>query len=100
MVKIPKEQNRYCPFCDEHHEHTLKAVSNKPTSPMRKKHRKQQRKVDHGYGSFPYENPAHRSRGSKNPISENKDLEFTCKECGKTHKKKDNFRAGKLEIER
>jgi len=74
MVKIPKEQRRYCPYCDEHTDQTLKEPTNQKDSPMSKKFRKRQRKIDHGYGSFPYENPAHRSRGGKNPTSEGKDL--------------------------
>ncbi|MFB6144599.1 MAG: 50S ribosomal protein L44e [Candidatus Nanohaloarchaea archaeon] len=100
MVKVPKEQNRYCPYCDEHQEHTLKEVTGRPGSPMSKKFRKRQRKIDHGYGSFPYEDPSHRSRGGKNPVSEKKDLEYTCKECGKAHKPRKAFRTAKLEIER
>lgn len=100
MVKIPKEQRRYCPHCDTHTEQTLKEPTNQTASPFKKKHRKRQRKVDNGYGSFPYENPAIRSRGRKNPTSEKKDLQFTCKECGKSYKPKDPIRTSKLEIER
>lgn len=100
MVKIPKEQNRYCPHCDTHTEQTIKESTNAGASPMSKKHRKNQRKVDHGYGSFPFEDPAHRSRGRKNPTSEKKDLQFTCKECGKSHKVQNPIRTSKLEIER
>lgn len=100
MVKIPKEQMRYCPFCNTHTEQTVKEPTNRSDSPMKKKFRKQQRKVDHGYGGFPYEKPANLARGSKNPTSEKKDMEFNCKECGKSHKKQDPIRASKLEIER
>lgn len=100
MVKIPKEQRRYCPHCDEHTEQTLKEITKRQPSPMSKKHRKRQRKIDHGYGSFPYEDPSHRSRGRKNPTSEGKDLEFSCKECGKSYKRKKRLRTAKLEIER
>ncbi|MFB6209533.1 MAG: 50S ribosomal protein L44e [Candidatus Nanohaloarchaea archaeon] len=100
MVKIPKEQNRYCPHCDTHTEQTVKEVTSRPAGAFKKKDRKRQRKVDKGYGSFPYENPAIRSRGRKNPTSEKKDLQFTCKECGKSHKPKKPIRTSKLEIER
>ncbi|MFB6147430.1 MAG: hypothetical protein ABEJ66_00960, partial [Candidatus Nanohaloarchaea archaeon] len=41
-----------------------------------------------------------RSRGRKNPTSEKKDLQFTCKECGKSNKPSEPLRAAKLEIER
>lgn len=100
MVKIPKEQRRYCPNCDTHTEQTLKEPTNQTAGPFKKKDRKRQRKVDKGYGSFPYENPAIRSRGRKNPTSEKKDLEFTCKECGKSYKRQNPIRTSKLEIER
>ena len=100
MVKIPKEQRRYCPHCDEHTEQTVKEVTNRSTSQMSKKHRKRQRKIDNGYGSFPYENPANRSRGGSNPTSGKKDLQFDCKECGKSWKPRNALRAAKFEIER
>ncbi len=100
MVKIPKEQNRYCPHCDSHTAQTVKEVTNRAASPFKKKPRKRQRKIDHGYGSFPYENPAIRSRGRKNPTSQKYDLQFTCNECGKSHKPSEPLRAAKLEIER
>lgn len=100
MVKIPKEQNRYCPYCNEHQEHTVKKPTNRSNSPFKKKFRKRQRKIDHGYGSFPFEDPSHLSRGGKNPVSNKVDMEYTCKECGKSHKKKTPIRAAKVEIER
>ena len=100
MVKIPKEQRRYCPSCDEHTDQTVKEVTNRSDSPFKKKFRKRQRKIDKGYGSFPYENPAIRSRGRKNPTSEKKDLQFTCNECGKSYKPRKPIRAAKFEIER
>ena len=100
MVKIPKEQRRYCPHCDEHTDQTVKEVTNRSDSPFRKKFRKRQRKIDKGYGSFPYENPAIRSRGRKNPTSDKKDLQFTCNECGKSYKPRKPIRAAKFEIER
>ncbi len=100
MVTIPKEQRRYCPSCDEHTEQTVKQVTNQSTSPMKKKFRKRQRKIDNGYGSFPYENPANRARGGSNPISDKKDLQFTCTECGKSWKPNNTIRAAKFEIER
>ncbi|MFB6182885.1 MAG: 50S ribosomal protein L44e [Candidatus Nanohaloarchaea archaeon] len=100
MVKIPKEQRRYCPHCDEHTEQTVKQVTNQSASPFSKKHRKRQRKIEHGYGSFPFEDPSHLARGKSNPTSDKKDLQFNCKECGKSWKPKKSIRAAKFEIER
>lgn len=99
MVTIPKEIRRYCPHCDQHTEQRVKEDTNKPGSAMKKKHRKRQRKIEKGYGSFPFEDPAHRSRGRKNPTSEKKDLVLECTECGKKHKPKKPIRAGDFTIE-
>nr|EGQ39952.1 MAG: ribosomal protein L44E [Candidatus Nanosalinarum sp. J07AB56] len=100
MVKIPKEQNRYCSDCDTYTEHTVKETTNARASPFKKKDRKRERKINKGYGGFPYEDPAHRSRGRKNPISEKKDLCYTCKDCGTAYKPQNQIRTAKLEIER
>lgn len=100
MVKIPKEIKRYCPHCDKHTVHKVKESSSGNASPFKKKHRKRQRKIEKGYGSFPFEDPSHRSRGRKNPTSEKKDLVLTCKECGKAHKPNKPIRASKFEIKR
>lgn len=100
MVKIPKEQRRYCPNCDEHTDQTVKEESNRSTSPWSKKHRKRQRKIDNGYGSFPFEDPSHLSRGGSNPTSNKIELVFSCKECGKGWKPNNKIRAAKFEIER
>ncbi|MDY6776964.1 MAG: 50S ribosomal protein L44e [Candidatus Nanohaloarchaea archaeon] len=99
MVEIPKEKRTYCPHCDSHQEHRVKEDTNKPGSAMKKKQRKRQRKIEKGYGSFPFEDPAHRSRGRKNPTSEKKDLVLECKECGKAHKPKKPIRAASFSIE-
>ncbi len=100
MVKVPKEQRRYCPNCDGHTDQSVKEVTNRATGQMKKKHRKRQRKIDHGYGSFPFEDPSNRSRGGSNPTSSNKDLQFNCTECGKSWKPNNSIRAAKFEIER
>lgn len=99
MVTIPKTIRRYCPHCNAHQEMRVKEDSKGRASPMRKKHRKRQRKIEKGYGSFPYEDPSHRSRGRKNPTSEKKDLKLECMECGKSHKPQKPIRAAKFNIE-
>jgi len=67
MVKIPKEQRRYCPYCDEHTDQTLKEPTNQKDSPMSKKFRKRQRKIDHGYGSFPLRESGSQIKRRKEP---------------------------------
>lgn len=92
--------NKFCPNCGEHTKHKVKESSNGRTSKMKKGYRKRQKKIEKGYGSFPYEDPAHRARGGKNPTSEKKDLVLTCTECGKSWKPKNALRAARFEIER
>lgn len=99
MVTIPKEIRRHCPHCNAHRMHRVKESSSGKTGAMKKRHRKAQRKIEKGYGSFPFEDPAHLSRGRKNPTSEKKDLVLECKECGKAHKPRKPIRAAKFAIE-
>jgi len=65
---------------------------------LNKRFRHRQENIEKGYGSFPYEDPSHRSRGRKSPTSKRKNLVYKCKECGKSNKPKKSLRAGKLEI--
>ncbi len=97
-MKIPQEIKRYCPHCREHHIHTVKLDKKGKTSPFGKKHRKRQRNIEKGYGGFPYENPANRSRGRKNPSSQKQDMKYKCKNCGKHHKARNPKRASRIEI--
>lgn len=98
-MKIPGEIKRYCPHCRKHQTHRVKEETTRQASPFKKKNRKRQRKIEKGYGSFPFEDPAHRSRGRKNPSSETPDLTLKCMECGKKHKPKNMPRTSSLEIE-
>lgn len=68
------------------------------TSTLKKGYRHRQEKIDHGYGGFPYEDPSHRTRGRKNPVSKKKSLVFKCKECNKSNKMRRAIRTAKLEI--
>ncbi|MDY6766093.1 MAG: 50S ribosomal protein L44e [Candidatus Nanohaloarchaea archaeon] len=99
MVTVPQEIRTYCPHCDSHQDHRVSEATNKSASAMKQKFRKRQRKMEKGYGSFPFEDPAHRSRGRKNPTSEKKDLELECTECGKAHKPRKPIRAASFDIE-
>jgi large subunit ribosomal protein L44e len=96
-MKIPKELTRYCPFCKAHTLHTSKEGKKGKTRSLALGHRKRQRRIDKGYHGFPYENPAHRSRGKKSPTSKKHEILLKCSNCGKTHKGKP-LRIGKLEV--
>ncbi len=97
MVKVPKEQRRYCPYCRQHTQHRVKEEKKGSASTLKKGHRRRQGKIDKGYGGFPYEDPAHRTRGQKNPLSKKMPLVLTCAECGKAHIAKKPLRTQHLE---
>ena len=78
MVKLAKESMRYCPYCKKHTLQILKEESKGKTSALKKRHRHRQEKIEKGYGSFPYEDPSHRSRGRKSPISKKRNLIYVC----------------------
>lgn len=99
MVTLPQEKRTHCPHCNSHEVHRVTESSSGRTSAMKKKYRKRQRKMKKGYGSFPFEDPAHRARGRKNPTSEKKDLVLECTECGKAHKPREPIRAASFDIE-
>ncbi len=98
MVKLAKEQNRYCPYCKKHTLQVLKEDSKGKSNVLNKRFRHRQANIEKGYGSFPYEDPSHRSRGRKSPTSKKRNFHYTCKECGKSNKPREAMRAGKLEI--
>ena len=98
MVKLPKRLKRYCPYCKTHTENEEKLVSKGKATKLKKIFRHRQENVENGYGGFPYANPAHRSRGRKNPSSRKQDMKFTCKICGKVHQKMNPIRGSKIEF--
>lgn len=96
-MKIPKEVRRYCPFCMKHTTHIAKEGKKGRPRTLALAHRKRQRRIEKGYGGFPYENPAHRSRGKKSPTSKKHEILLKCRKCNKSHKA-EPLRIGKLEV--
>lgn len=92
-MKVPKIQNRFCPFCKKHTEHELHKVSvSKKKRALASGQRRFKRKLK-GYGSFPKSNPKGRGKPTRKV-----DLRYKCKECGKQHTVGKGFRIKKFEM--
>ena len=94
LMIIPKTQNRYCPFCKRHTEHTVEEAKRKPRRTLARGQRRFLRKSK-GYGSFPKENP----KGREKPTRKS-DFRFVCKECKKRHSVGRGFRIKKIEFQK
>ncbi|MFT4310538.1 MAG: 50S ribosomal protein L44e [Candidatus Woesearchaeota archaeon] len=104
-MKIPKRIKRYCPYCKEHTEHTVKNQTNRglnKTNTMSRSSnvRLRMRGLRRGTGNL--------GRFSKKPLTKWKmtgqkttkktDLRYTCTKCKKSHPQKKGIRAKRLEF--
>ncbi|MBI4148997.1 50S ribosomal protein L44e [Candidatus Woesearchaeota archaeon] len=101
-MKIPKTQQRYCPFCKKHTEHKVAAAKKRNASPMSRgsKYRARKRGLARGTGN--------RGRYSRKAIgkwkmsgkksSKKTDLRFECKVCKKSHMQGSGVRAKRVEF--
>ena len=101
-MKLPKNTNRYCPYCKKHTQH--KIVVSKKRNPRSmtygSKLRARRRGQARGQGNMGrYSKPAiskFKMTGKK--ASKKVDLRYECKECKKQHVQKKGFRAKKVEF--
>ncbi len=91
---VPKKQNRYCPFCKKHTEHTVEEAKRRPRRETTKSQRRFRRKMK-GYGSFPKENPHGREKPTRRI-----DLRYKCSVCKKKHSIGTGVRIKKLEFQK
>lgn len=92
-MNVPKTQRRFCPFCRKHTEHDIKRVGvGKIKRLLASGQRRFKRKM-RGYGSFPKSNPRDRAKPTRKL-----DLNFKCKQCGKSHNIGKGFRVKKFEV--
>ena len=89
---IPKKQNRYCPFCKKHTEHSVEEAKRKPRRQDTKSQRRFLRKLM-GYGSFPKENPKGREKPTRKV-----DFRYKCAVCNRRHTIGEGFRIKKTEM--
>src|SRR3989344_8865943 len=66
LMKMPKNQRKYCPFCKKHTEHIVEEAKRRPRSQDTRSQRRFLRKLK-GYGSFPKENPKGRQKPTRKP---------------------------------
>jgi len=86
-MKMPKNVQRYCPFCKKHTDHTISVNKKKNPSSLT-------------YGSKVRARRRGRARGKGNlgRYSKKTDLRYQCKVCKKMHVQRQGFRAKKLEF--
>lgn len=91
VMKFPKKQRKYCPYCKKHTEHSVEEAKRKPRRTMARGQRRFLRKM-RGYGSFPKENPKGREKSTRKL-----DFRYKCSVCGKMHSIGKGFRVKKIE---
>jgi len=81
----------YCPSCKKHTDHEVFQSKKRKASEL-KWGQRQFRRVTSGYRGYPRPLPS----GNK-PVKK-LDLRYKCKECGKSHIKRNSFRVGKVDF--
>jgi len=103
-MKLPKETNRYCPYCRKHTKHSIGTAKQKSRSSTRKLSRgstarQQARGLRKGPGNQgKYSKPAIKSWKRKTKTTKRIAVTFTCKECKKTKGASKAIRSGRIEI--
>lgn len=105
-MKLPKQVNRHCPFCNKHTTHTTahaKRRGRNKTRPISWGSRSRVRKRGQWRGT------GNQGRFSRPPVASRKmtgkkvtkktDLRYKCAECSKIHSQKKGIRAKKVEIQ-
>jgi large subunit ribosomal protein L44e len=102
-MKIPKQVNRYCPYCKKKTQHKVSEVSSGHKRGAMKrggKSRTRKRGLWRGKGSLGrYSKPAITKWKRRTKSTTKKVLLYTCLACNKAHQTKKGKRASKLQIE-
>ncbi len=103
-MKLPKQTNRYCPYCRKHTTQsvgTAKQRARSATHPLSRgsMSRTKARGVRAGTGNLGrYSKPAVKSWKRKTKITKRITVSYTCSECKKTKMIKKAIRSGRIEI--
>lgn len=103
-MKLPKETNRYCPYCRKHTPQvvaTAKQRSRNATHPLSRgsTSRVKARGQRVGTGSHGrYSKPPIKSWKRKSKVTRRIVIVYKCKECGKMKGMQSSIRAGRIEI--
>ena len=101
-MKLPKNVNRYCPYCRKHTEHTVSVTKKRSPRSMSygSKLRARRRGQARGLGNRGrYSKPAiskFKMTGKKS--SKKTDLRYECRVCKKMHVQRQGFRSKKIEF--
>ncbi len=101
-MKLNKERNRHCPYCNKHTSHKISQAKKKAASSLSygSKYRARARGKARGSGNLGrYSKPAvtkFKMTGKK--TTKKTDLRYECKECKKAHVQKKGFRARRVEF--
>jgi len=101
-MKLPKNANRFCPYCRKHTQHRISLNKKKNPRSMTygSKLRARRRGLARGLGNRGrYSKPAitkFKMTGKK--TSKKTDLRYECKDCKKQHMQKKGFRAKRIEF--
>src|SRR3989344_2364994 len=94
IMKMPKQQRKYCPHCKKHTLHTVEEAKRRGRRTLAKSQRRFLRKMK-GYGSFPKENPKGREKPTRKL-----DLRYVCSGCKKKHSIGEGVRGKKMEMKK
>ena len=103
-MKLPKETNRYCPYCKKHTKQkidTAKQKSRSASHPLSRgsSARLKLRGLKSGTGNKgKYSKPAVKSWKRKTKVTRRVGILYKCSECGKKHQIKKAIRTGRVEI--
>ena len=104
-MKLPKDTNRYCPYCRKHTKHKIDTAKQKSRSSARpmswgSSSRAKSRGVKSGTGNKGRwgSKPAIKSWKRKTKVTRRISVTYKCAECGKMHQIKKAIRAGRIEI--
>jgi len=103
-MKLPKETQRYCPYCRKHTQQVIATAKQKSRSsahPLSRwgQARTASRSYRSGFGSLGrFSKPAVKSWKRKTKVTRRISVMFKCKECGKMKGIKKAIRASRIEI--
>jgi len=103
-MKLPKETNRYCPYCKKHTIQVIATAKQKSRSSARplsrwSKVRARRRSYRSGFGNLGrFSKPSVGSWKRKTKVTKRISLTFKCKICGKMKGIKKAIRSSRIEI--
>ncbi|MDO8623273.1 MAG: 50S ribosomal protein L44e [archaeon] len=99
-MKIPKQKNRYCPYCKKKTLHKVKLISTGAKRGALKRGSKQRARLrgkNRGTGNLgKWSKPAISKNKMKAKTTKKTNIMYTCQTCKKSHYQKKGKRSGKI----